>query len=68
MTRYGCNTTASGPRGQNRILMVQDGWTLDGRRIMRPHTTDWLQIKCGNIEQQGLGPDPLCKGCENFDG
>lgn len=67
MTRYGCHseTSGPGPRSAAQTLSVQDGWTPDGRRVMRTYRPTWLPIKCGHIAQAGKGSDPLCAGCEN---
>lgn len=67
MTRYGCHSynVGPGPRGASTTICVQDGWNYNGTRRMIAVTKDWLPMKCGHIEQAGLGPDPLCAGCEN---
>lgn len=45
------------------------GWTDDGRRVMRPHVTEWLTVNhegkpmyCGHLMRL---TDPQCTGCEN---
>lgn len=42
-------------------VQVQDGWTQDGRRIMRTHKTEWLPMACGH---DARAEDPNCRHCE----
>lgn len=49
------------PDSYQTTIMVQDGWTDDGRRIMREHTTHWLPIGCGHSYNP---TDPACRGCK----
>lgn len=39
---------------------VQDGWTEDGRRMMKAHTTQWVHVECGHITS---ATDSACTGC-----
>ena len=39
---------------------VQDGWTPDGRRIMREHQPVWGNVECGHMTSEA---DPECTGC-----
>lgn len=68
---YGCHSSkvGPGPRGEASTISVQDGWTEDGRRVMRPHVTEWLTINhegkpmyCGHLMRL---TDPQCTGCVN---
>ena len=68
---YGCHTekVGPGPRGAATEIQVQHGWTEDGRRVMRPHVTEWREVNhegkpmlCGHMMRL---TDPQCSGCEN---
>lgn len=72
MNHYGCNTQAQGPRGRTTSSLMQSGWReirrgeiVTREPVMVPVTTEWLPMKCGRLEQIGVGPDKLCTGCEN---
>jgi hypothetical protein len=41
-------------------ISVQDGWTDDGRRVMRTHHPRWAAIECGHQTPEA---DPCCTGC-----
>jgi len=59
--RHSCWTNdPANVRGGPSTIQVQHGWTDDGRRIMKPHTTDWLPIRCGHMTPT---TDPDCTGC-----
>ena len=62
MTEYNCHNHEPRVLDGRRLdtLEVQDGWTDDGRRRMRAHTTEWLPIECGYTES---GDDERCAGC-----
>lgn len=68
---YSCKRT-TGPRGRTTTITVQDGYdTLRvGKVFVRvPHmvevVTEWLPMRCGALQQQGLPRDPNCEGCSN---
>ena len=46
--------------GDYGAIEVQDGWSRDGRRIMREHQTQWLPVECGHVTATS---DPQCTGC-----
>lgn len=60
MSRYSCWTTTPTPKGGAKNYTGQHGWTDDGRRVTKPHTTDWLPVKCGHMTPE---TDPECTGC-----
>jgi len=68
MIKYGCNTQGSGPRGKTTRTLAQDGWTVV-RNVRQPVMveveTEWLPMRCGKLQQAGLGRDKMCEGCEN---
>lgn len=55
--RYACHNKQPSTPMRYR---VQDGWTREGQRIMRPHATQWLDIGCGHSYRT---TDPACSGC-----
>lgn len=72
MTKYGCNTTTKGPRGRTTSSLMQSGWReirrgeiVTREPVMVEVTTQWLPMRCGRLDQIGIGPDKLCAGCEN---
>lgn len=46
--------------GRVMTLMVQDGWTPQGQRIMKEHKPEWMDIECGHITSH---IDDECQGC-----
>lgn len=70
---YGCHSDNGDhkPKGRPSNIRVQEGWTEDGRKVMRMHTTEWLThhadgrpLKCGHLEELRL-KDTQCIGCAN---
>lgn len=63
MSIYSCWTDdPSKPRGRPSHDMAQDGWTEDGRRIMRAVESTWAEMRCGHNLRV---TDPGCTGCAN---
>lgn len=56
--RYACHNK---PDTAVTTGKVQDGWTEDGRRNMKAHTSRWLDIGCGHSYRV---TDPACTGCK----
>lgn len=55
--RYGCFDKGA----NDQPLVVQTGWTSDGRRVVGEVETEWLGIGCGHSYKV---TDPCCSGCE----
>ena len=62
--RYGCHRSSAiaAPRGVGTSMLVQDGWTEDGRRLMVWHYHDPIPMSCGHSDR---GEDAACVGCAN---
>lgn len=61
----GCNSQRTGDtrrRGIPHTYPVQNGWTDDGRRIMRPHTNTPIDTACGHLTRATATG---CAGCIN---
>ena len=56
--RYGCVDHAE--RGPY-LTQGQQGWTEDGRRLMRHYPVAWLPVQCGH---EGRAEDEHCAGCQ----
>lgn len=53
---YGCHN-----RELKSVMVVQNGWTSDGRRVTQNHQTDFEKW----CRYDKRGSDPKCKDCKN---
>lgn len=63
--RNGCHSEVLGsdaPRGRTLEYPVQNGWTEDGRRIMKTNRVEHIEKSCGHEMRE---TDDACTGCVN---
>lgn len=60
MSQYSCFKSGTDGLPEEATIKVQDGWTFDGRRKMRPYRIKHLSVICGHAEKN---TDPECVGC-----
>ena len=58
MTRNSCHNHP--PRDGRTTHQAPDGWTADGRRILRTVVTQWQPLQCTHLLPAS---DPGCTGC-----